>query len=174
MTSKMQQTGFTAAMGPMPAHTRLAHRVGRSFRYGMTAHRTGDRSAWSFAWQEWAIASEDAEAVDRLVARLADYVGDIGRTAARPIDILPHGCPGLCRDECLAVSIVAASQQGACPALKACAYALLETSNLAPCLSSAMAFGCALRDAGHILEPDHICNALALAPVPSRRMGLDA
>lgn len=174
MSIKPAPPDQTALSGPPHAHLRLAHRIGRSFRYGINAERTGDPRAWSFVWQEWADATSSSAEADHLLTHLAAFVGDVGRTAARPIDVLPHGCPGLCRDECLAVSIVAASQLGACPALKACAFALLESSNLAPCLQSAAEFGGALRAAGHVLNADHVLNALAMAPQRWPRIRTDA
>lgn len=45
--------------------------------------------------------------------------------AVRPVTVLPVSALGFCRDECLAISLVAACQHDACPALRACACALL-------------------------------------------------
>lgn len=147
-----------------PLHgLRTAQIVGRSFRHGIHAVQTGDSTAWAFAWQELAAAGA-AGNLAQLSDGLAGFVHEVRHSAARPIEVLPRGCPGLCRDECLAVSLVAASQTGACPALKACAFALLECSNLEPCLKAAAQFGGALREAGHTLPPDMICNALAFLP----------
>lgn len=147
---------------------RVAQLVGRSFRSGMHARQSGDGAAWSFAWQEFARVTHP-EGADLLVDCLATFVEKVEISAARPIQVLPKGCPGLCRDECLAVSIVAASQLGACPALKACAFALLENSEVEPCIRSAEAFSAELRQAGQVLSPDLVCNALTLMPASSGR-----
>jgi hypothetical protein len=152
---------------------RIAHMVGRSFRCGIHARRTGTAAAWSFAWQEIAGLAGSVSA-DDLVDRLASFVETVDATAVRPIVVLPAGCPGLCRDECLAVSIIAASQLGACPALKACAFALLESSEVEPCMRSADAFSRALRDAGQMLSTDLVCNAVALLPHAASRASLNA
>ncbi len=141
---------------------RVAQMVGRSFRCGMLA-RQGDAVSWSFAWQELAgVAGPDR--ADGLIASLGLFVDSVDAAAARRVEVLPKGCPGLCRDECLAVSIIAASQLGACPALRACAFALIACSNVEPCIRSAGNFSAALREAGQILSPDVVCNALALMP----------
>jgi hypothetical protein len=142
--------------------------VGRSFRCGMIARKGDNAASWSFAWQEFA-GLAGSQSADVLVGRLATFVEKVDSSAARPIEVLPAGCPGLCRDECLAVSIIAASQLGACPALKACAFALLQSWEVEPCVRSAAAFSEGLRQAGQILPADLVCNALALMPAESGR-----
>lgn len=147
---------------------RIAQMVGRSFRCGMLARKGGNAASWSFAWQEFA-GLTGSQSADLLVGRLATFVEKVDSSAARPIEVLPAGCPGLCRDECLAVSIIAASQLGACPALKACAFALLQSCEVEPCIRSAGAFSEGLRQAGQMLSADLVCNALALMPASSGR-----
>lgn len=152
---------------------RVAQMVGRSFRCGILARREMPGLGWSFAWQEIAgVAGPDQ--ADRLVSALGQFVDSVDVSAMRRIEVLPKACPGLCRDECLAVSIVAASQLGACPALKACVYALIESANVEPCIRSAGAFSDALRAAGQTLPSDFVCNALALMPVGQSWMRCDA
>lgn len=138
--------------------------VGRSFRCGMHALRSGDQANWARAWQELAQASRSADA-DKLVVRLAVFVETVEAASVRRIDVLPTGCPGLCRDECLAVSILAASQHGACPALRACAFALLETSQLDRPLQAATEFAGELRNAGFVLSAQAVCNSAALISI---------
>jgi hypothetical protein len=152
---------------------RVAQMVGRSFRYGILARREMSAAGWSYAWQEMAGLAGPDEA-DRLLSVLGQFVDCVESSAARRIEVLPKACPGLCRDECLAVSVVAASQTGACPALKACVFALIESANVEPCIRSAGTFSNALRDAGHTLPPDFICNALALMPTGQHWMRCDA
>lgn len=159
--------GIAAVMvRPHPAGLRPETAVGRSFRCGMHAVRSGERAHWARAWQELAITGR-CVAADGLLARLAAFVETIEATAARRIDILPAGCPGLCRDECLAVSIIAASQLGACPALRACAFALLETPHMDRPLRAATEFAQDLRAAGYLLSPQSVCNSAALIAISS-------
>ncbi|MGZ9075677.1 MAG: hypothetical protein ACXW13_07850 [Burkholderiaceae bacterium] len=152
---------------------RVAQMVGRSFRCGMLARRENPAIAWSYAWQEIAGVAGAGHA-DRLVVALGAFINSVESAAARRIEVLPKGCPGLCRDECLVVSIVAASQLGACPALKACVFALIDSGNVEPCIRSAGLFSTALSDAGQTLPPDVVCNALALMAGSSGRMFADA
>lgn len=142
---------------------RVAQMVGRSFRCAMLARREASGLSWAYAWQEIAGVA-GAACADELVTELGRFVESIDVAAARRIEVLPKGCPGLCRDECLAVSIVAASQLGACPAMKACVYALIDCTNVDGCIRTAGTFSAALREAGQTLSPDAVCNALALIP----------
>jgi len=142
---------------------RVAQMVGRSFRCGVLARREPTGLSWSYAWQEIA-GIAGATHANGLVTALEQFVESVYLAAARPIEVLPKGCPGLCRDECLAVSIIAASQHGACPALKACVYALIDCNNVDNCIRTAGSFSAALRDAGQSLPSNAVCNALALLP----------
>jgi hypothetical protein len=42
-------------------------------------------------------------------------VRTIKNKARREIEVFPMGCKGFCRDECIAISMVAACQHDACP-----------------------------------------------------------
>ena len=72
----------------------------------------------------------------------------------RDIELLPPKCPSFCRDECLAVSLIAASQHDACPALQACAYALMGANEIEPVLKTARDFARTLESANIILGQD--------------------
>jgi hypothetical protein len=135
--------------------------------------RRGPAIGWSYAWQEIAGVTGPSQA-DRLVSVLGPFVESVDASAVRRIEVLPKACPGLCRDECLAVSIVAATQLGACPALKACVFALIESANVEPCIRSARTFSDALRDTGHVLPSEFVCNALTLMPAGQPWMRCDA
>ncbi len=140
--------------------------LGRAFRCGLLAVRTGEIANWAFAWQELATAS-NAGAADRLVNDLGRFVKSVEASAQRRIGVLPAGCPGLCRDECLAVSIIAACQHGACPALRACAFALLASADVDGPLSAANCLAETMKCEGQFLSPDAVCNAAAFVPDPA-------
>ncbi len=166
MASRLDR--FDPLMKPRRPDFRVAQMVGRSFRCGMLARREASGLSWSYAWQEIAGVAGASQA-DDLVMALEKFVESVDRAAARHIEVLPKGCPGLCRDECLAVSVIAASQLGACPALKSCVYALIDCGNVETCIQTATSFSAALRHAGQTLPRDAICNALALMPAQSGR-----
>lgn len=127
----------------------------------MHAVATSNGTQWAFAWQELAAAA-GAEHADALLADLTGFVTCVDRTRERMIEVLPAGCPGLCRDECLAISIVTASQIGSCPALKACLFALLGSCNVEPGMLAAQVLGQRLSAVGATLAPHLVCNAAAI------------
>lgn len=134
--------------------------VGVGFRSWMTGFDTGDIDCWETAFSEFA----DSVGVDnarQLVPCLSNWVRAVRGTAQRGIETSPRGCLTFCRDECLAIAMVAACQHDACPALKACAFTLIGCSNVTPALDAAECFAAGLRRANQILSPGSICNAAA-------------
>ena len=61
--------------------------------------------------------------------------------------------PPFCRDECLAISMVAAAQHSACPAIRACAVALLGSSKIDEAMQGAEEFALRLKKADQVLSP---------------------
>jgi hypothetical protein len=124
---------------------------------------------WHFAWQNFANAAGPDHATV-LVAGLSLWVRALRRSAGRRIETMPAACPGFCRDECLAISMIAACQQGTCPALRACAFALVASNALDAPLAAADRFACGLAAAGQRLSPDCVCDSLAAIPAPTCRV----
>ena len=150
------------------AAIRPEHLVGMGFRRALTALETGDQSSWEFAWQQFANAAGECKATE-LVARLSCWTRAVRRCSGRRIETLPPGCPGFCRDECLAIAMIAASQHSVCPALKACAFVLMGSSRIETALETADAFGASLSQSGQILSAQSVCNALAFDAHPKTR-----
>lgn len=72
-----------------------------------------------------------------------------------------------CRDECLAISMIAASQHKTCPAMRACAFALIESAQLDEVLHHADTYAITLRSQNKVVSPDWIVNANAFCdPTP--------
>jgi hypothetical protein len=134
--------------------------VGVGFRCWMTGLDTGDIDSWHSAFTEFAgcVGVDNAKT---LMPGLSNWVKAVRGAAQRPIEIAPRGCNRFCRDECLAIAMVAACQHSACPALKACAFTLIGSSNVAGALGAAEEFACGLRRVDQILSPGSICNAAA-------------
>jgi hypothetical protein len=119
-------------------------------------------------WQE--LANDVGTRHASSLARNVDgFVRCLRRSAARPIEALPAKCPGFCRDECLVISMVAASQHGSCPALKACAFALLQSVLLDEPMDAAAVLADRLAMAGQVLSLDAICEVAALVAPPPHR-----
>ena len=167
MASWKQPPGQTG-VGPEAVMTRPERIVGLGFRRGLAALETRDMVNWQFAWQDFANTA-GADRATELVARLSMWVRAVRRCAGRRIETYPAGCPGFCRDECLAISMIAASQQNACPALRACAFALLGSNQLDEPLRTAAVFAEELTAAGQVLALSSVCDYLGAMPVKTGR-----
>lgn len=160
MTRKPLPAGLAARRCPFAAECGPERLVGVGFRCWLAGYRTGDIASWETAWTIYARALGPARAKPAL-SELASWVRLIKTTARREIEVYPTGCPGFCHDECLAVGMVAASQHGACPAMRACAVALLDSFAVDDVIEGATSFGISLRDADQVLSS-------SLVPLASR------
>jgi hypothetical protein len=98
--------------------------VGVGFRCWLAGYRSGNVACWQIAWQAYAEALGSSPAKD-VTCGLARWVRTISACASRPIETWPPGCRGFCRDEQIAIAMVAASQHRCCPALQMCAATLI-------------------------------------------------
>lgn len=129
--------------------------VALGFRYWMLGLSTGDVGAWEQAWSLYSGKFGVKHARD-VVACLSRWVGAVGACARRDIEVFPERCNSFCRDECIAVSLVAACQHRTIAAAEAAACALLDTSATGRVVASAGAFAAALSVLEHRLQPDSI------------------
>ena len=103
--------------------------VGLGFRYWMLGSQNGELDQFERAWRLF--SGECGVAGGRIaLEHLADWVHCVGRTSKRPIKVAAPSFTELCTDERLAVSMIAACQHRTCPALRACAFALIEHSTI--------------------------------------------
>jgi len=126
--------------------------VGVGFRCWLAGYDTGDIACWETGWNAYARAL-GAERARRAVTELACWVRVVRTSASRKIEYYPVGCAGFCRDECMAISLIAASQHHRCPAMRACALALTGSSLVEPVIEAANAFADALHEADQLLSP---------------------
>jgi hypothetical protein len=118
----------------------------------MSGCQTGDIGCWENCWQVYE-ASMGVDAAREAVGDLSCWVRSITTVAQRDIEVFPQRCRGFCRDECAAVSLIAAMQHGACPAFKICTAMLLATDDCDAVLDAANVFATTLREAGQVLSP---------------------
>ena len=120
--------------------------VGIGFRGWYTGNTFQDTSCWESVWNIYArtLGSKSAKLA---MGELSAWVRTVHNSRCRQIETLPPGCVGFCRDECVAVSVIAACQHDNCPALRACAFALLGSSEVDPMLEEATGFAHVLLDA---------------------------
>ena len=140
--------------------------VGVGFRGWLAGYQYQDVSCWEYVWNAYAstLGPKHARAA---VADLSSWVRQICETSCRRLETYPTGCAGFCKDECIAISVIAACQNERCPALRACAFALIGSSNVDPMLAEASDFASRLLDMDQRLSPALICNVSAVADVSS-------
>jgi len=132
--------------------------VGVGFRCWFAGYDTCDIDCWETGWNYYARELGVSRAKEA-VGELACWVRAVRDTACRKIAYYPFGCAGFAPDECVAISMVAAGQHAQCPAMRACAFALLGTSDIDTVVDSAQKFACVLADTGYVLSDQSICNA---------------
>ena len=126
--------------------------VGVGFRCWLSGFQKGDIACWEMAWDAFARAVGPAEAKP-LMSDLGCWVRAVQDTTKRAIEVNPATCRRFCRDECLAISMVAAAQHSACPAIRACAVALLGSSKIDEAMQGAEEFALRLKKADQVLSP---------------------
>jgi hypothetical protein len=127
--------------------------VGVGFRCWLAGYDTGDITCWENGWNEYSRAL-GTERAKRAVTELACWVRAVRAHASRKIEYSPVGCPGFCADECMAISLIAASQHHRCPAMRACALALTGSDLVEPVIDAANAFADALHEADQRLSQE--------------------
>lgn len=130
--------------------------VGVGFRCWISGYQTGNIKCWEHGWNHFAreLGPERAKIA---VTELTGWTRLICSNAEREINVCPYGQEIFCQDECIAVSMIAACQHNACPALEACACALLGVSATEPVFRSSTRFARALDEAYVHLANDAIC-----------------
>lgn len=140
--------------------------VGVGFRCWLAGYDTGDIACWETGWNAYA-GTLGTERAKRAVTELACWVRAVRASSSRKIEYYPFGCTGFCADECMAISLIAASQHQRCPAIRACALALTGSDLVDPVIDSACAFADVLQEADQVLSLD----AVAALAAPWRAGG---
>jgi hypothetical protein len=144
--------------------------VGLGFRYWLTGFRTGDISCWEKAWRAYSNTLGPA-AAKGAVSDLSCWVRAISRHARRDLETFAVDCDRFCRDECIAIEMISACQHAACPAMRACAYALLGCSLIDEVVEGAESFAATMRGANQVLPPSfaHASCLSEIAPASALR-----
>lgn len=132
--------------------------VGFGFRCWVMGFSLQDPTYWGRAWNVYrGVFKPDVAEMN--FRALEAWARAINVNANRPLSCHGHSCPKHSADERLAISLVAAAQEGACPALKACAFALLDNGQVEPVVQRSFEFGLQLAATGVPLDPCHIDHA---------------
>jgi hypothetical protein len=141
------------ARAPMLQHFAGPERlVGFGFRLWLNGFRTGDISNWERAWSAYA-STIGAAAAKTAVGQLSCWVRTIDCYAQRELVTAPNNCARFCEDERVAIAMIAACQHHVCPAMRACAFALLGCSMIEEVVEVAEDFAQAMREAQQVLSP---------------------
>jgi hypothetical protein len=139
--------------------------VGIGFRYWMLGLMSGEIGCWEKAWGLYSGLFGTASA--RIaVGNLSSWVSAVGASSQRDIEVFPERCRSFCRDECIAIAMIAACQHNTCPAMRTCAFALVENAMIDGVIEKAQAFADTLSSLEHRLSAASIGGA-ALCGRPS-------
>jgi hypothetical protein len=139
--------------------------VGIGFRCWLAGYETGEIACWEQAWTAYSSKLGTANA-KRALSDLSCWVRAVRACALRPIKTFPPGCRGFCQDECMAISMIASCQHNVCPALRACAFALLGCPMSDDVMEGAESFAGTLRSVQQVLSPASICVPVHMTPGP--------
>lgn len=136
--------------------------IGLGFRYWVSGYKSGDIVRWEDAWRIYSQAL-GPNAARTAVSELSAWVRAVSAAARREIEVCAGDRDGFCRDESLALSMIAACQHNTCPAMRACAFALIESSLIDEVVHHAESFAVTMRGLDQVLSPGLIVNAAAYA-----------
>lgn len=136
--------------------------IGLGFRYWVAGYKSGDIDRWQDAWRIYSQAL-GPNAARTAVSELSAWVRAVSAAARREIEVCNGDRDGFCRDESLALSMIAACQHNTCPAMRACAFALIESSLIDEVVHHAESFAVTMRGLDQVLSPGLIVNAAAYA-----------
>ncbi|MBB5752798.1 hypothetical protein [Prosthecomicrobium pneumaticum] len=122
------------------------------FRRFMTGYDRESATCWELA-AELYVEEIGASDSPRIVAALARWIGALRSHMDRPATLSTFGCPRLCRDECFAVSMIAACQSRDAASLEAALAGLVRPEGVAAVRAAAKDFAAALAESGHFLIP---------------------
>jgi len=75
----------------------------------VAGYNFGDIDCWETAWRSYCMELGTSDA-RRLMGELQYWVRSLRAESVRSLDVFPHGCGHVCRDECMALSHIAALQ----------------------------------------------------------------
>lgn len=158
------------ASNVVPLAARAPERlVGVGFRCWLQGFTTGDIGCWEEAFNTFS-ATLGTERAKALLLDLSPFVRAVSATTERNIQVQAPGCPGFCRDECLAISIIAACQHDCRDALAASAAALIGSDAIGDTLNGAQTFACGLKSANQWLAAESVCPAMCALRASRNRL----
>lgn len=161
-----RDAGVGISGGPSNFPGRPERLVGLGFRYWLMGFRTGDISCWERAWQTYAQAL-GPESARTALTDLSCWVRAISRNSCRPLETAAVDCDQFCRDECVAIAMIAACQHNVCPAMRACAFSLLGCSVIEEVVRGAETFASTMREAEQVLLASSAASSALMSIAPA-------
>jgi hypothetical protein len=162
----MKRLSTATASTPSPVDRVPERLVGLGFRLWLTGLRNADISCWERAWCAYSNALGPS-AAKSAVTDLSCWVRAINGHAQRNLETSAVDCDRFCRDECVAIAMIAACQHDACPAMRACAFTLLGCSLIDEVVMGAECFAATMRSANQVLPPSFVSDVSLLAMPPA-------
>ncbi|WP_306883490.1 hypothetical protein [Amorphus orientalis] len=122
------------------------------YRNWMAGYQTGSIEPWEHTWSFY---TSELGMVDgrRAVADLSAFVRTLRGCADCPLRIFPTGADRLCREECLAVGLIAAAQHGDVDLCGCCIEALSGCARRVEIGAAADRYADTLMELGQALHP---------------------
>ncbi|TCT12064.1 hypothetical protein EDC22_103379 [Tepidamorphus gemmatus] len=121
----------------------------------IAGYETGDISCWEAVWNDHA-REVGPLAAKRIVSELSGWVRIMRSEGCRGVACYPRPCRFMCRDECLALRMIASCQNGLRAVAEESGRQLVEIDRVDEFLAAADAYAAELSGAG-----------LDLIPIPS-------
>lgn len=122
------------------------------YRHWMAGYETGSIEPWAIAWRYYMHELGDADG-RRAVSDLSAFVLTLRGCAGCPLRIFPSGARRLCREECLAVGLVAACQHGDADLRGCCIAGLSGCARSSEIGEAAGRYAATLMELGQALLP---------------------
>ncbi len=126
--------------------------VVNGYRHWVAGYQTGDAGHWSEAWNLFAVRL-GPRAARPVIGQLSSWVKSICLWRTEPLNLFHVGCRYICRDECLAASMVAAGQHDDMACLRYCAGRLCGPDGGTETVEAAIGLASSLKSAGRDMMP---------------------
>ncbi len=152
--SSFGRSSIPSTCDPTPAEVLIGH----GFRGWISGYQTGDISHWERVWSLYSKILKPAQA-RATISALSSWAKSVQAYSRRRIEVNDSEAICFCRDESLAISMVAASQHSTCPALRACAFALIDSAMMEEVIDNTETFAVTLRCQNKVVCPHWIVDA---------------
>jgi len=139
--------------------------VVNGYRCWVAGYQTGNVDHWARAWNLFAVRLGTGQARP-VISQLSLWVKSICLWRTDPLETFEFECRHICRDECLAVSMIAACQHEDYPCLRYCANRLCGIAGSEETVEAALGLASTLKSAGRDMMPVPLDIVRGIAEMP--------